>query len=73
MPKQAGTVTFTATIEDTNPLTGETKTVSGDSTVTFVYKNNVKSVELAEADKEITVEAGKNSDTFKPVVTGELD
>ena len=73
VPKQAGTVTFTATIEDTNPLTGETKTVSGDSTVTFVYKNNVKSVELAEADKEITVEAGKNSDTFKPVVTGELD
>ena len=73
VPKQAGTVTFTATIEDTNPLTGETKTVSGDSTVTFVYKNNVKSVELAEADKEITVEAGKNSETFKPIVTGELD
>ena len=42
IPKQAGTVTFTATIEDTNPQTGETKTVSGDSTVTFVYKNNVK-------------------------------
>ena len=73
IPKQAGTVTFTATIEDTNPLTGETKNVSGDSTVTFVYKNNVKSVELADADKEITVEAGKNSETFKPVVTGELD
>ena len=32
IPKQAGTVTFTATIEDTNPQTGETKTVSGDST-----------------------------------------
>ena len=73
VPKQAGTVTFTATIEDTNPLTGETKTVSGDSTVTFVYKNNVKSVELADADKNITVEAGKSSEKFKPVVTGELD
>lgn len=73
IPKQAGTVTFTATIEDTDPVTGKTNTVSGDSTVTFVYKNNVKSVELADADKEITVEAGKNSDTFKPAVTGELD
>lgn len=73
VPKQAGTVTFTATIEDTNPLTGETKTVSGDSTVTFVYKNNVKSVELADADKNITVEAGKSSEKFKPVVAGELD
>ena len=73
VPKQAGTVTFTAVIEDTDPTTGKTNTVSGESTVTFVYKNNVKSVELAEADKEITVEAGKNSNTFKPVVKGELD
>ena len=73
IPKQAGTVTFTATIEDTDPTTGKTNTISGDSTVTFVYKNNVKSVELADADKEITVEAGKNSKTFKPIVTGELD
>lgn len=60
IPKQAGTVTFTATIEDTNPQTGETKTVSGDSTVTFVYKNNVKTVELAEENKNMTVEAGKS-------------
>ena len=73
IPKQAGTVTFTATIEDTNPQTGETKTVSGDSTVTFVYKNNVKTVELAEENKNMTVEAGKSSAVFTPIVTGELD
>ena len=73
IPKQAGTVTFTATIEDTNPQTGETKTVSGDSTVTFVYKNNVKTVELAEENKNMTVEAGKSSAVFAPIVTGELD
>ena len=53
IPKQAGTVTFTATIEDTDPTTGKTNTISGDSTVTFVYKNNVESVELADTDKEI--------------------
>ena len=73
IPKQAGAVTFTATIEDTDPTTGKTNTISGDSTVTFVYRNNVESVELADADKEIAVEAGKNSETFKPIVTGELD
>ena len=73
IPKQAGTVTFTATVEDTNPQTGETKTVSGDSTVTFVYKNNVKTVELAEENKNMTVEAGKSSAVFAPIVTGELD
>ena len=73
VPKQAGTVTFTATIEDTDPTTGKTNTVTGDSTVTFVYKNNVKSVTIPDEYKEITVAAGSYSDKFKPEVTGELD
>ena len=71
VPKQAGTVTFTATIEDKDPNTGKINTVSGNSTVTFEYKNKVTSVELA--DKEITVQAGESSEAFKADVKGELD
>lgn len=73
VPKQAGTVTFTATIEDTDPATGKTTTVSGSSTVTFKYKNNVKEISLNEADKEVTVEAGTTGNEFTVNVTGELD
>ena len=71
VPKQAGTVTFTATIEDKDPNTGKINTVSGNSTVTFEYKNKVTSVELA--DKEITVQAGESSEAFKADVKGALD
>lgn len=73
VPKQAGTVTFTATIEDTDPATGKTTTVSGSSTVTFEYKNNVKEISLNDADKEVTVEAGTTGNEFTVNVTGELD
>lgn len=73
VPKQAGTVTFTATIEDTDPTTGKTISVSGSSTVTFEYKNNVKEISLNNTDKEITVEAGTTGDEFTVNVTGELD
>ena len=47
--------------------------VSGSSTVTFEYKNNVKEISLNDADKEVTVEAGTTGNEFTVNVTGELD
>ena len=73
IPKQAGTITFTATIKDTDPSTGKTNTVSGDSKVTFEYQNNVTSVSLDEKDQNVTIKAGETSKAFTPNVTGALD
>lgn len=47
---QAGTVTFTATITQTDPDTKKTSTVSGTSDVTYVYKNPLAEV-TASQDK----------------------
>lgn len=43
VPKQAGKVTFTAKIEDTNPTTGQTRTVTGSADTVFSYLNPVVS------------------------------
>lgn len=70
VPKEAGTVTFTAMIEDINPTTGEVNKVSGSKTVTFKYLNTVTK---AETDKtELTVECNAQ-ETFDVVVTGARD
>ncbi|MFQ9514963.1 MAG: DUF4430 domain-containing protein [Eubacterium sp.] len=44
VPYKAGTVTYTAVIHDTNPETGETNIVSGESTVEYEYLNPLTSV-----------------------------
>lgn len=50
VPYNAGTTTYTATLEDTNPSTGETDIVSGSEEVTYTYLNPLVSV-TAETDK----------------------
>ncbi|WP_283683110.1 DUF4430 domain-containing protein [Parablautia sp. Marseille-Q6255] len=70
VPKQAGTVTFTAKIEDTDPATGKTKTVTGSTDTVFTYLNPVESIALAEEYKEQTVAAGEETAEFEVEVTG---
>nr|WP_317363735.1 DUF4430 domain-containing protein [uncultured Blautia sp.] len=50
---QAGTVTYTASIEQTNPQTNQTETVSGTSEVTYVYNNPLTSVTADSAAIEM--------------------
>lgn len=68
VPKQMGTVTYTATLEDTDPTTGITETITGSSEVTYTYLNPITSVSLDK--KEFTVKAQENED-FSLDVTGE--
>lgn len=69
VPKQAGTVTFTAKIEDTAP-NGETRIVTGSADTVFSYLNPVVSAELAEELKTQTVAVGEVTPEFEVNVTG---
>lgn len=58
LPFAPGKVIFTASIEDKNPVTGETKTLTGTRDVEFHYKNpltkiqvNTKKVKVKEFEK----------------------
>ena len=44
IPKKAGNVTFTASVVNKDPITGQESTVSGSHDVTFFYKNPLKEV-----------------------------
>ena len=58
VPYKAGTVTYTATIKDTDP-NGTENVVSGSKDVTYKYLNPLKSVTTDE--KEITIKANEES------------
>ncbi|MBD9054978.1 MAG: DUF4430 domain-containing protein [Eubacterium ventriosum] len=58
VPYKAGTVTYTATIKDTNP-NGTENVVSGSKYVTYKYLNPLISVTTDE--KEITIKANEES------------
>lgn len=70
VPKQAGKVTFTAKIEDTNPTTGQTRTVTGSADTVFSYLNPVVSADIAEELQNQTVAAGEVTPEFMVNVTG---
>lgn len=54
VPYKAGRVTFTASIEQTDPETNKTSTVSGTSDVTYVYKNPL--TEITASQDKISME-----------------
>lgn len=58
VPYKAGTVTYTATIKDTNP-NGTENVVSGSKDVTYKYLNPLTSVTTDE--KEITIKANEEA------------
>ena len=58
VPYKAGTVTYTATIKDTDP-NGTENVVSGSKDVTYKYLNPLTSVTTDE--KEITIKANEES------------
>ena len=60
VPKQAGKVTYTAEIKDTDPETGKTRTITGSSEVEYVYKNPLTAV--SSPVTEVTVKAGESQD-----------
>ena len=60
VPKQAGTVTYTAEIQDTDPATGNVNTITGSSQVTYVYKNPLTTV--TSPVSEVTVRSGESQD-----------
>lgn len=46
LPFKPGKVTFTASIEDRDPLTGKTRTLTGTRDVTFQYKNPLTDIQV---------------------------
>lgn len=48
VPYKAGTVTYTAKIEQTDPKTKKTSTVTGTSEVTYKYKNPLTKITMGE-------------------------
>lgn len=50
VPYKAGTVTYTAKIEQTNPETKKTSVVSGTSEVTYKYKNPLAKITMGESN-----------------------
>lgn len=72
VPKEAGTVTFTASAEDQDPYTGEINTVTGSRTVTFRYLNPLVSVEIENANEGLKVGSGEVA-TIQVNVTGEKE
>lgn len=67
VPKQMGTVTYTAEIEDKDPETGMPETKTGTSEVTYKYLNPVTSVKAPKT--EFTVEE-KGTEDFSLDVLG---
>ena len=63
VPKQAGTVTYTATLTDMNPNTGEETTVTGTSSVNYKYKNPLTEINVKGNTPDFSVKA-KESATF---------
>ena len=57
VPKQAGTVKYTATLTDMNPNTGEENTVTGTSTVTYKYKNPLTEIKVKGDTSDFSVKA----------------
>lgn len=50
VPYRAGTVTYTAKIEQTDPKTKKTSTVTGSSEVTYKYKNPLTKITMGESN-----------------------
>lgn len=50
VPYKAGTVTYTAKIEQTDPKTKKTSTVTGTSEVTYKYKNPLTKIAIGESN-----------------------
>lgn len=53
VPYKAGTVTYTAKIEQTNPETKKTSVVSGTSEVTYKYKNPLTKITIDESNLQM--------------------
>lgn len=71
VPKQAGTVKYTATLTDMNPNTGDENTVTGTSSVTYRYKNPLTEIKVAGDTSDFSVKA-QESATFTLKPNGEL-
>lgn len=63
VPKQAGTVKYTATLTDMNPNTGDETIVTGTSSVTYKYKNPLTEINVKGNTSDFSVKA-KESATF---------
>ena len=67
VPKQAGTVKYTATLTDMNPNTGEENTVTGTSTVTYKYKNPLTEIKVKGDTSDLSVKAQESEvSTLEP-------
>ena len=53
LPFNQGETTFTAFMDDTNPLTGETRRVEGTRTVSFKYKNPLTKIHVGKSEVEV--------------------
>lgn len=62
VPKQAGTVKYTATLTDMNPNTGDENTVTGTSSVTYRYKNPLTEIKVAGDTSDFSVKAQESTD-----------
>lgn len=71
VPKQAGTVKYTATLTDMDPNTGDENTVTGTSSVTYKYKNPLTEIKVVGGTSDFSVKA-KESATFTLNPKGEL-
>ena len=63
VPKQTGTVKYTATLTDMNPNTGDETIVTGTSSVTYKYKNPLTEINVKGNTSDFSVKA-KESATF---------
>ena len=61
VPKQAGTVTYTATLTDMNPNTGEENIVTGTSFVTYKYKNPLTEIKVKGDTSDFSVKAKESA------------
>lgn len=71
VPKQAGTVKYTATLTDMDPNTGDENTVTGTSSVTYKYKNPLKEIKVKGDTSDFSVKA-QESEVFTLEPKGDL-